>query len=73
MKKRIPELFEKKEDCCGCTACYSICPRRAICMIDEDGFDYPAINPKMCIGCNKCIEVCPIKKSKNKKGRNKNS
>lgn len=25
-----PILFKKKEDCCGCAACYSICPKRLL-------------------------------------------
>ena len=28
--KAIPVLYERKEDCCGCTACYAICPKSAI-------------------------------------------
>ena len=29
----------EKEDCCGCTACMSICPNDAITMVaDEEGF-----------------------------------
>lgn len=30
--KDIPVLFDRKEDCCGCTACYAICPKGAITM-----------------------------------------
>lgn len=42
MKKKEPVLYEKKEECCGCTACYAICPKEAISMIeDEEGFEYP--------------------------------
>ena len=62
MKREIPILFDRKEDCCGCTACYSVCPSSAIRMIeDEEGFLYPRINGSICIGCEKCIKVCPIK------------
>ena len=62
--KKIPTLYDKKELCCGCSACYSICPQRAIPMEeDEEGFDYPVIDINKCIGCNKCISVCPIEKS----------
>lgn len=50
-----------KERCCGCAACYSICPVEAIEMItDEEGFEYPFIKDEICIKCNMCKKVCPI-------------
>ena len=56
-------LFERKEDCCGCSACYSICPKGAILMTDdEEGFEYPTIDDELCVRCRKCLDVCPIKK-----------
>ena len=62
--KKIPILYDKKELCSGCSACYSICPKSAISMEeDEEGFDYPVININKCIGCYKCKGVCPIEKS----------
>lgn len=58
----IPVLYTKKEDCCGCCACYAICPRNAISMqTDEEGFDYPMIHEDQCIRCYSCINVCPFK------------
>lgn len=69
-QKIIPTLYERKEDCCGCTACYAICPQQAIKMVeDEEGFEYPKIDEKMCIGCGMCLKVCPIKASKNESKR----
>lgn len=60
--KNIPVLFQRKEDCCGCTACFAICPKGAVSMReDEEGFEYPEINENKCIGCKKCLEVCPVK------------
>lgn len=60
--KSIPILYERKEDCCGCSACYAICPRQAICMSeDEEGFEYPYINENLCIRCYRCLSVCPFK------------
>lgn len=52
-------VFDKKEDCCGCTACESICPTKAIKMIpDEEGFVYPDIDQELCIDCGRCRKVC---------------
>ena len=53
--------IKEKTDCCGCHACYNICHKNAIEMIeDEKGFKYPKINKEKCIECNLCIKVCPI-------------
>lgn len=63
IKKDIPTLYIDKEDCCGCSACYAICPRSAIYMVeDKEGFLYPKINEQLCVSCNLCMNVCPIKK-----------
>ena len=63
--KPIPVLYENKVDCCGCTACYAICPKSAIEMKeDEDGFEYPHINDEICVRCGMCLKVCPIKEAK---------
>ena len=62
--KEIPILFTRKEDCCGCSACYAICPKSAISMIeDEEGFEYPHINEEKCVRCGMCMKVCPIKEA----------
>lgn len=63
--KDKPILFDRKEDCCGCTACYAICSKGAISMKeDEEGFEYPQINEDICIRCYRCLMVCPIKEAK---------
>jgi len=62
-EKKVPILFKEKKDCCGCGACYSICPVNAIDMKqDEEGFFYPIINKQMCICCHKCVNACLFKK-----------
>ena len=45
-----------KADCCGCTACMSICTHRAITMKpDALGFLYPEINTDKCLSSSyKC-------------------
>lgn len=65
MTKDLPILYIRKEECCGCTACYAICPESAISMTeDEEGFLYPEIDADKCIKCYQCIKICPIKESK---------
>ena len=64
-KNLMPDLFNKKEQCCGCTACYAICPRSAIEMIpDEEGFLYPEIDKTKCIRCFRCLNICPLRELK---------
>ena len=63
-EKNIPVLYERKELCCGCTACYAICPKNAITMEpDEEGFLYPVVNEEKCVRCYQCWKVCPIKEA----------
>lgn len=64
-----PNLYQKRENCCGCSACYSVCPTHAIQMEpDEEGFLYPVVDLKICIGCQKCISVCAFKNDQIRKG-----
>lgn len=60
-KKMVPKLYSDKTKCCGCSACYAICPKAAIEMKEDiQGFIYPAIDESKCIGCQMCKKVCPI-------------
>lgn len=54
------EIKEKK-NCCGCSACYNVCPKSAIIMeYDDYGFEYPHVDKSRCINCKLCEKVCPI-------------
>lgn len=57
----MERVYLKKEACCGCSACYNICPTQAICMkSDEEGFLYPIIDQALCVDCHSCVNVCPL-------------
>lgn len=46
-------------DCCGCTACASICNHNAIKMEpDTLGFLYPVVDISKCTDCGLCEKVC---------------
>ena len=48
-----------KSLCCGCGACFQICPRQCIKMVaDEEGFLNPQVNKDSCINCGLCEKVC---------------
>lgn len=48
------------ENCCDCTACSSVCPKRCISMHhDEEGFLYPSVDLDACVNCGPCESVCP--------------
>lgn len=60
--KQMPVLYNRKEECCGCTACLAICPKDAIRMeSDEEGFEYPKVSEYKCVRCYQCLTVCPTK------------
>ena len=53
--------IEDKAECCGCTACKSVCPKNAIEMCeDEEGFLYPKVDLEKCVKCGACKRVCPV-------------
>lgn len=48
-----------KSQCCGCTACASICGHNAITMQpDGMGFLYPVVDKDKCVECGMCERVC---------------
>ena len=50
---------ESPRDCCGCTACASICAHNAITMEpDALGFLYPKVDESKCVECGLCEKVC---------------
>lgn len=56
-------MYQKKEDCCGCSACYAACPQKAIVMkADEEGFLYPEIQKELCVECGICRKVCAFQR-----------
>ena len=51
--------IKDKLDCCGCTACASVCAHNAITMQpDVLGFLYPVVDKDKCIDCGLCEKVC---------------
>ena len=68
MERQLPKLYNRKEECCGCTACYAVCSEEAISMVeDEEGFLYPVIDKEKCIRCYKCLSVCAFKEAQREK------
>lgn len=53
--------IEDKKKCSGCTACYSICPKKCITMVEDfEGFKYPMVDLEKCVNCGLCEKVCPM-------------
>ena len=62
----LPDLASDKKSCCGCGACYAVCPVGAIEMQeDKEGFLYPQIDPDKCVRCRRCLQACSFKKDLN--------
>jgi len=52
--------ISEKQNCCGCKACYNICPKNCIEMVlDNEGFWYPRVDEDKCVYCGLCEKVCP--------------
>ena len=53
--------ISEKKNCCGCTACFNVCPVKCIEMkVDTEGFNYPEVNTDLCVNCGLCEKVCPV-------------
>ncbi len=67
MKVEQIQIVNDTGQCIGCTACASVCPKRAI-KIDSCGllgFYKPTIDLSMCVNCGLCVDCCPILNEKN--------
>ena len=63
----MKELYTNKNQCCACSGCMSICPKKIIEMrTDEHGFQYPYVVNDSCIECNLCKKVCAFQSSDNR-------
>lgn len=57
--KNLPDLYKRKEDCCGCTACYTSCPMSK--EVSSHYIDYSFIsgNPSSRIYLTGAISMLP--------------
>lgn len=47
--------------CCGCGACASGCPKACVEMrANDEGFLYPVVDGVRCSHCGRCEKVCPV-------------
>ncbi|MCF0231896.1 MAG: 4Fe-4S binding protein, partial [Enterococcus sp.] len=45
--------------CNGCNLCYSLCPTKALRLVDQDeDFQCLEFSPQLCIDCRLCTDVC---------------
>ena len=59
--KKFQITLASKDECTGCSACVSACPKNCISMReDKEGFLQPQIDHSECIKCHKCEHTCPV-------------
>ena len=58
-RRKQMRIDKAGKECCGCTACESVCPHGAIAMRpDALGFLYPYVDGNKCVDCGLCVKVC---------------
>ncbi len=58
----------KTNQCCGCSACVSICPKECLTLnADKNGFLQVKLSKHNCIECGLCEKVCPVLNTKEEK------
>lgn len=60
--------FNFDKYCCGCSACFNVCPVHAITMqTNGEGFLMPEVDTSVCVNCGMCDKVCPYLNSERDK------
>ena len=61
MENKVELTILCGEDLCtACSACYNICPHKAIAMVENEvGEHHPKVDPAKCVGCGVCVKTCP--------------
>lgn len=68
MTNNLLNIFQIKDDCTGCGACVSVCPKHCLRLdYDEEGFLFPQGDLANCINCRLCERVCHVIQSRVKK------
>ena len=63
MGEKFIKIFDVDNNCCGCTACMTVCKQKAISMkTDDKGFLYPEIDRSKCVNCGLCVKTCAFQK-----------
>lgn len=55
------KILSIEDKCTGCSACASVCVKKAINIGYNDEFFYrPQVNNELCVNCGLCEKVCPV-------------